>query len=219
MKLKSLTSLGAAAMALLLSSCGNQSPSGFLSNYNQLSPGGNAYGAKMSYTKPNMDFAKYDSVIIDPVTFILPTDSKLTEADRQRLSYAMRQAITRELSKDYKLVSTPGPTTMRFRGAVTELIPANRPANVITSVVPVSRVVAEAQQMTTGISMFSSRGSGEMEILDSVSGERLVALADTRYARKAASSSATSWGQIEEAMGNAAADVRKGLAKLRARKP
>lgn len=172
----------------------------------------------MSYSNPETDFTKYDSIILEPVVFILPTDSKLTESDRNRLSYAMRQAIHSELSKDYKIVTKAGPTTMRFRGAVTELVPANRPVNVITSVVPASRVVMEAQQMTTGISSFSARGSGELEFVDSVSGERLVALADTRYARKAASTSATSWGQIEGAMQNAAADVRKGLAKLRARK-
>lgn len=202
---------------LAITSCGTQSPSGFLDDYDQLTPGGNSYGAKMAYTNPVTDFSKYDSILLEPVVFILPTDSKLTESDRAQLSYAMRQAIHRELSKDYQIVSKPGPTTMRFRGAVTELVPANRPVNVITSVVPVSRVMMEVQQMTTGISAFSARGSGELELLDSVTGERLVALADTRYARKAATTSATNWGQIEGAMGRAAVDVRKGLTKLRTR--
>lgn len=218
MKYKYLAMI-AGGIGLCLSSCSNQSASGFLDNYDQLSPGGNAYGAKLAYTNPDTDFSKYDSIMLDPLVFILPRDTKLTEADRNRLTYAMRNAISDELSKDYKMVTTAGPTTMRFRGAVTELTPANRPVNVVTSVVPVSRVVAEAQQMTTGISMFSARGSGEMELVDSVRGERLVALADTRYARKAASTSATSWGEIEKSMQRAAADVRKGLAKLRARKP
>jgi len=203
---------------LALASCGTQSQSGFLANYDQLSSGGNDYGAKMAYSNPATDFSKYDSIMFDPIAFIMPADSKLTAADRAQLSYAMNQAVTNELKKDYKLVTKAGPTTMRFRGAVTELIPASRPGNVVTSLVPASRVVMEAQQLTTGISTFSARGSGEFEILDSVSGERLVALADTRYARKQASSSASSWGQIENSMKEAAADVRKGLAKLRARK-
>ena len=47
------------------------------------------------------------------------------------------------VSKDYKMVSEPGPSTMRFRGAVTELVPANRAGNVVTTVVPVGRIVAE----------------------------------------------------------------------------
>jgi hypothetical protein len=216
MKNRHLALLAGGAL-LALASCGTQSPSGFLANYDQLSPGGNDYGAKMAYTNPATDFSKYDSIMFDPIAFILPADTKLTAADRAQLSYAMNQAVTNELRKDYKIVTTAGPNTMRFRGAVTELTPANRPPNVITSVLPASRVVMEAQQLTTGISMFSARGSGEFELLDSVSGERLVALADTRYARKQASSSASSWGQIEKSMKAAAVDVRKGLAILRSR--
>ena len=216
MKLKSINLLSACAL-FALGACGTQSQSGFLKNYDQLTPGGNLYGAKLAYSNPQTNFAKYDSVMFDPLVFILPADSKLNQGDKVRLTNAMRQAITSELSKDYKVVSKPGPNTMRFRGAITELTPANRPLNVVSTVVPASRVLAEAGSMTTGISMFSSRGSGELEIVDSLSGERLVALSDTRYARKQATTSATSWGQIEGAMQKAAADVRKGLANLRKR--
>lgn len=174
-------------------------------------------GAKLSYVNPDMDFAKYDSILFEPVVFILPEDSKVTEQEKARLVEAMRDALSAELRKDYKFVSEPGPTTFRFRGALTELVPANRPVNVVTSVVPISRVISEGQQLSTGMSTFSARGTGEAELVDSVTGERLVAIADTRYARKQATTSATRWGDIESAMGRAAADLRKGLAGLRNR--
>lgn len=207
----------ASAAALALSNCSSVSPSGFLKDYDQLQPGTNALGAKLSYINPEMDFKKYDSILFEPLVFILPEDSKVTEEDKTRLVNAMRDALQDELSKDYKLVSDPGPTTIRFRGALTELVPANRPVNVVTSVVPASRLIAEGQQLSTGMSAFSARGTGEAEMVDSVTGERLAAIADTRYARKRATTSATRWGEIEAAMGRAAADLRKGLAALRAR--
>ncbi|MEP4079690.1 DUF3313 domain-containing protein [Haloferula sp.] len=217
MKNKKIAMSLAALAAIGLSACSTSSPSGFLEDYDQLQSGGNEYGAKLSYTNPETDFKKYDSIQLEPVQFIMPEDSKLTEDDRIRLATAMRDAVRAELSKDYKLVDKPGPSTMTFRGAVTELVPANRAGNVVTSIVPAGRVVAEASQLTTGVSTFSARGTGELELVDSLSRERLVALSDTRYARKKATSSATKWGDIEGAMKRAAADVRKGLAKLRAR--
>lgn len=208
----------APAAAIALASCAsNTSQSGFLKNYNQLQPGNNDYGAKLSYTNPETDFKKYDSIQFEPIQFIMPTDSKLTEDDKARLTTSMRSIVYKELSKDYKIVTEPGPSTMTFRGAVTELVPANRAGNVVTSVVPISRVVTEGQQLTTGMSTFSARGTGELELVDSVSGERLVALSDTRYARKQATTSATKWGDIEGAMRRSAVDIRKGLEKLRNR--
>jgi hypothetical protein len=215
---KKLLIISSCLAAIALSSCSsNSSRSRFLSNYDQLKPLSNEYGAKLAYTNPETDFKKYDSIIFDDIVFIVPTDSKLTENDKQRLANNMRSIVYAELSKDYKMVTTPGPTTMRFRGAVTELVPANRTGNLVTTVVPVGRVVAEGQQLSSGVSTFSARGTGELEILDSVTGERLVALSDTRYARKSVSSAATSWGNLESAMKSAARDLRKGLAKLRNR--
>lgn len=217
MKKTILTASLCAAAAALTSCSSVTSQSGFLKDYDQLQPGSNKYKAKLAYTNPSTDFKKYDSIIFDDLRFIVPTDSKLTEADKQRLANTMRSIVYNELSKDYKMVNEPGPTTMRFRGAVTELVPANRAGNVVTTVVPVGRIVAEGTQMTSGISTFSARGTGELEIVDSVTGERLVALSDTRYARKNVTSAATSWGNIESAMKSAARDLRKGLATLRNR--
>lgn len=214
--MKSYASL--ALVCLGLTSCAmNTSPSGFLDDYDQLQPGKNALGARLSYVNSETDFAKYDKLIIDPVTFFLPPDSVVTEEDKLRLGSAMYDALSEELSKDYEIVTEPGPTTMRFRGALTELVPANRTGNVVASVVPVGRVLTEAQYWTTGTTNFSARGTGEVEVVDSESGERLVALSDTRWARAAATTSATRWGQIEGAMERAARDVRKGFATLRAR--
>lgn len=201
-----------------LASCASRiSPSGFLKDYDQLQPGSNPYGAKLSYTNPTADFSKYDSIMFEPVVFFLPEDSKLTENDKARLVQAARAALREELGQDYKLATVPGPNTMRMRGALTELVPANRAGNLVTSIVPAGRVVAEASQLTTGISTFSARGTGEFELRDSVTNERLAALSDTRYARKQAITSATKWGDIEGAMKRSAADIRKGLARLRAR--
>ncbi|MEM1083376.1 MAG: DUF3313 domain-containing protein [Verrucomicrobiota bacterium] len=203
---------------LSLASCiSNPSPSGFLEDYDELQPGNNPYAAKLSYTNPDTDFSKYDSIMFEPLVFILPDDSKLTEDDKKRLVKAMSDALNEELRQDYKFVSSPGPTTMLMRGALTELVPANRPGNVVTSVVPLSRVVSEGQQLTTGMSTFSARGTGELEIRDSVTNERLAAVADTRYARKKATTSATRWGEIEAAMVRSAKDLRSGLEKLRNR--
>lgn len=212
--MKSYAVLSLACLAL--ASCAvNTSPSGFLDDFDQLQPGKNALGARLAYVNPETDFSTYDKLIIDPITFFLPEDSVITEDDMLHLGTAMYDILNEELSKDYEIVTEPGPTTMRFRCALTELVPAIRTGNVVASVVPVGRVLSEAQYWTTGTTNFSARGTGEMEVVDSVSGDRLAALSDTRWARPAATTSATRWGQIEGAMQRAARDTRKGFAELR----
>lgn len=214
--MKSCAVLSLACLAL--ASCAvNTSPSGFLDDYDQLQPGKNALGARLAYVNPETDFSKYDKLIIDPITFYVPTDSVITEDDKLRLGTTLHDILNEELSKDYEIVTDPGPSTMRFRCALTELVPATRTGNVVSSVVPAGRVLSEAQYWTTGTTNFSARGTGEAEVVDSESGDRLAALSDTRWARPAATTSATRWGQIEGAMRQSAKATRKGLAALRER--
>ena len=102
---KSILTLAATAAVVALSSCSNNaSRSGFLKDYDQLKPTSNEYKAKLAYTNQNVDFKKYDSIIFDDLQFIIPTNSKLTTADKQRLAKVMRDATYNELSKDYRMV-------------------------------------------------------------------------------------------------------------------
>src|SRR6478735_1450522 len=90
--MKPITRLGliaTAGAALALSSCatGGKSPSGFLSNYQQLDGGHGTADAVSAYVKPGADLKKYDSIIIDPATTVIATPGISTAVKDQIAAY------------------------------------------------------------------------------------------------------------------------------------
>lgn len=64
------------------------------------------------YSAPNIDWSKYHSVILDPVTIYLGPDQqfgKLSGADQARLANDAQNKFASELKTKYTLVSSPGP--------------------------------------------------------------------------------------------------------------
>lgn len=108
--------------ALTLSSCstGGHSPSGFLSNYKQLDAGYGTANAVSSYVKPGVDFKKYDSVIIDPVTTVVAAKG-ISPAITDQLAAYLGGSLHSQLSGGYKIVNVAGPTTLRVRTNLTDV--------------------------------------------------------------------------------------------------
>lgn len=203
--------LAAAGTALALSSCatGGKSPSGFLANYQQMDGGYGTADAVSAYVKPGADLKKYDSVIIDPVTTVVAAPGISAQVQNQLAAYlstALRQGVTGEL----RIVSAPGPTTLRVRTALTDVIEGQKAGTPVTTVRTGAKATLTGNLGSAEVAAFVSNVSFEGEIVDSVSGERLVASIDHRMGKKREATATTSWAAIRSG-------VEQGVSRLNAR--
>ncbi len=189
-----------AGAAFVLSSCGNvgRSPSGFLANYKQLDAGYGTTDAVAAYLKPDANLKQYDSVLIEPVTTVVATPGISAEVKDQLATY-LGAALRTQAAGKVKIVSAPGPGTLRVRAALTDVIPG------VPAGEPVTTVHVNPQAGLTGklgsdaVAAFVSNVSFEGELVDSLTGERISALCDHRMGAKREANAATTWASIRAA--------------------
>lgn len=193
-------------VSLMVSSCstGGRSPSGFLSNYSQLDAGYGTENAVAAYVKPGVDLKKYDSVIIDPVTTVVAASGISAEVKDQLAAY-LAGSLRSQVPSTLKVVSSPGPTTLRIRTALTDVIEGGKTAPAVTTVHSSPRATLSGKLGSDQLAAFISNVSFESEILDSVTGERLRALVDHRIGAKREATAATSWAAVSSAANQGAA--------------
>jgi hypothetical protein len=207
-----------AAAGLAVSSCttGSSSPSGFLTNYRQLDGGYGTADAVSAYIKPGVDLKMYDSILIDPVTTIVSSPGVDTRVAGQLAAY-LGDALRRECKGVLKLTSVPGPTTMRVRTALTDVIEAQSSGTPVKAVHPAAQATLDGDLGTAEIATFISKVSFEGEVLDSVTGERLMAKVDHRLGSKREATPKTSWWEVRRLVDRGAADLFARFESLRGR--
>jgi hypothetical protein len=192
-------------------------PSGFLKDYTQLRKGREGE-AQLVYAGMDVDFAAYNKVIIDPVTIWHGQNTNLSEVpkeDLQRLADSLHAKLKGGLERDYEIVDRPGPGVMRLRVAITEAMGSDVVADVISSAMPVIRVTGAIVKMGTDTHSFVGRAGIEGEIIDSLSGERLMAAVDEQVGTKTLKGSADTWNDVEEAHSYWTIRLRERLGELR----
>jgi hypothetical protein len=196
--------LAGAALAVTSCSTGGRSPSGFLGNYKQLDAGYGTADAVSSYLKPGVDLKKYDSVLIDPVTTVVATPGISAEVKDQLAAYLGESLRSQSVGK-LKLVGSPGPTTIRVRTALTDVIENQKAGTPVTTVHASPKATLTGNLGSDSVAAFISNVSFEGEIVDSVTGERLSALCDHRLGSKREATGATSWASVRSATTQGAA--------------
>ena len=193
----------------------------FLGNYSMLKPGGDDR-ALLLYVNPQADFKKYNAVLMDPVRLYASGQhemEKVTREDRQKiLDYA--DAVLREqLSIDYTLVDEPGPEVMRIRVAITEAEGASVVLDTISTVIPIGLVASGAAAIATSEWAFTGKAGLEVDILDSMSGERLAAAVDRRTGGKVTGKGDKfkSWRTVKNSLDYWANKLRERLVEARDR--
>lgn len=210
--------LATAGAALAISSCttGGRSPSGFLTNYQQMDGGYGSADAVSAYVRPGVDLKKYDSVIIDPVTTIVATPG-ISPAVKDQLAAYLGDSLRGRLGEDFRIVSVPGPTTMRVRTALTDVIENQKAGQSVTTVHPAAQATLSGPIGSAEVATFVSNISFEGEFIDSLSGERLFALTDHRLGAKREATAATTWAGVRSGVNQNAGRLRDRLMTLRAR--
>ena len=212
MNLLTRTGLFLSAVSVMtLSSCstGGKSPSGFLSNYKQLDSGYGTSDAVTSYIKPGADLKKYDSVMIDPVTTIVATPGVAPEVKDQLAAY-LGSALREQIGGTLRVVAAPGPTTLRIRTALTDVIEGKTAGTPVRTVHMGTSPSLSGKLGSEQVASFITHVSFEGEILDSRSGERLAALIDHRLGVKREATADTSWAAVRSG-------INQGVIRLRDR--
>lgn len=154
--------------------------SGFLQDYNQLNPGPKG-GVAERYIKPEVDFRKYNKIMLDSVVFFLAEDAEykgISAEDMKELSDAFNKAAVDTLSKGYPLVGEAGPDVMRVRVAITKIKPSKPGTATVTTIVPIGLAVSLVSKGVTGEYTGVGSTGMEVEFLDSLTNERIGAAVD-----------------------------------------
>lgn len=156
--------------------------SGFLGDYSKLREK-QENEALYVYINPKADCRKYKKVIIDPVSlWSVSEDSELATLDQKDKNMLMTQGwgiVYDGMTKGkFKIVDKPGADVMRVRSAITEATKANVMLANILAVAPYAWEAATLWGIGSGKWPFLGELAGEMEIVDSQTGERLFASVD-----------------------------------------
>ena len=184
-KLKLITLL-LSAMILVLACTPKQSrrveKSGFLGDYSEFKEG-KSNEALYLYINPKADCNNYTKVIIDPVSLWVKTDdsdlAKLEDKDEKMLlTLAWKTLHDAMKDGEFEVVEQAGPGVLRVRGALTEAVKARVMVANVLAVVPFVWIGTTVWGIGTGKWPYLGELSGEMEILDSETGERMLAGVD-----------------------------------------
>jgi len=227
MKIVRNQSLIAAALlsVLALTSCTTTSQmrttkaTGFLGDYSQLHKGPSG-GAQLVYIRPDVNWAAYHKVMIDPITAYAVPGNPLSELSKEHLNALVQYlwvAVSEQVGKDFQIVNAAGPGVLRLRIALTEA-GANKPViGVVSSVVPVGMAVSLLKTAVTGSGSGTGYARAELEILDAQTQQRLLAAVDAQAGNKRDFYGAFfKWDDAQDAFNNWAAQLHKRLMELRA---
>jgi hypothetical protein len=197
---------------------GNVRTSGFLQDYSMLTPGGEGQGISM-YWNESADFARYDKLIIDPVTVWTTYASDLSglpAAEKQELANQFHKELIEVFGQDYELVDYPGPDTMRLRVALTAADASNVTMDTISTYVPQARLLSSVVTIGSDTAAFVGSATAEADLRDAESGELLAAGVDRRAGTKAIGKDTfDSWGDVRESFGAWAQQALTNLRKHR----
>lgn len=175
--------------------------SDFLDDYSLLKEG-QQDDALLSYWKSGTDWSAYKKIIVDPVTIHKLPDSELNElphVENYRLKELFDYRIREALKKDFKLVTKPGPDTLRVQFAITDAETSTMLFDQLTTVYPSARVMSLFKRLATGTEFYVGKASVEGKITDSQTGELLMASADCRAGGKTWLGTFNSWDDVEHA--------------------
>ena len=137
--------------------------------------------------KPGVNWKQYNAILMEPVkVYAAETGwwSKAPPETVQALLNYFDATIRKQLSEDYQFVDAPGPNVLRLRAALTSATGSNVALDTMSSVIPIGIALNLLKQVAYTENMSVGEASIEAELLDSLTGERLIAVVDKRVGRK-----------------------------------
>jgi hypothetical protein len=178
--------------------------SGFLgADAAKLHKGGKGEAA-LVYRNPNVNWASYTKMLLDPVTLWRPPDAPdqgISHADAQTLTDYFYNLIYKKFSQEIEMVRTPQPHTLRVKIAITKAEKSHVVLDVVSTVVPQLHAASSLKQLVTGKPAFVGSVQIEVKVTDAMTGELLGAGVAERVGGKTLDAEhLQTWGEVEEAM-------------------
>ncbi|MET6677807.1 DUF3313 domain-containing protein [Citrobacter amalonaticus] len=149
--------------------------SGFLKDYSGLKETTSATGKPvLRWVDPNFNEAHYDNIVWNPVTYY-PVPKPTTQVGQKVLDQLQDYTNTKlktAVSQRKPLVTTPGPRSLIFRGAITG-VDTSKEGLQFYEVVPVALVVA-GTQMATGHRTMDTHLYFEGELIDAATNKPVI---------------------------------------------
>jgi hypothetical protein len=197
-------------------------PSGFLGkDYSLLQAGtpGSGQEAMLRYTPPNVDWNKYNKIMVLPVTFWADDDFKISAKKQQILCDYFFVTMVQSLSKDFTIVYGPGPGVTKLTIALSHATSATPGFRTVSIVSPQAHALNLLKMAATGTYAFVGSATAEAKLTDSETGELLEAWADQRFGTAAIRNATIwQWGDAENAMNYWADGLDQRLVSLGAGK-
>src|SRR4029450_1229138 len=145
----------------------------------QLRPGAEGQVA-WGYANPAVNWTKYRSLMLQPVTYWDDEKSKVSVEDQHRLTNFLYASLEQELSKQFQVVDQDGPDVMQPQIALIDVAAATPVLRTITMVIPQARILATLKRGITGSYPFVGGVQAEFKLTDSLTGQVLAAGVDRR---------------------------------------
>jgi Protein of unknown function (DUF3313) len=190
--------------------------SGFLGDYSELKKNPE-FPAALVYIKPGVQWSRYDSIDIESAGLWVSDSTKnISREDQQHLTDVLYSKMAKDLGDVFKLSNQPGPNTLVLRVALTQAQGAKVPLRVVSTVVPQLRLPTAVLGLGTDTAFTVGSATVEMEVLDSVTNQRLAAGVDNRAGTKVLFAKRTfqTWGDVEAACDRWASRIAYQLARV-----
>jgi Protein of unknown function (DUF3313) len=192
-------------------------PSGFLGNYSQFQSGGEDQ-ARLVYVNPTVQWSQYNKIMLAPVTFWASSDSKISAEDQHELCNYAYNAFKATLQKQFTVVDQSGFGIMRLQVSLTNADSATPVLRSISMLVLQARLLSTIKYLGTGTYAFVGGASGEGQITDSITGQRLTAWVDERVGGGNIKNVAVwKWRDAEHVFDNWSEQLASQLEQLRSR--
>lgn len=168
----------------------------FIDNMPQLAKDSERAGA-MIWTKTGVDRAAYTKVMIEPITIFISPHSEYQDLDANELKAladGFNETLIKTLEPEVAVLNKAGPGVMYMRAALTN-VKLTKKKRGLLSYTPIG-LVATAVADAAGARISLKDAAVEIEMLDSVTGERLGVLVDK--APTTTESETLSWDSINE---------------------
>ena len=197
MKTKAAILMTVGVLAAVLSGCGSkkQVQTGFLSDYSKLQ-----VQSKTELRFVNKEaLPNYNKIIIAPIETVLYTDVEVSDEDLATLRQYLYKAVYEAIEANDKVVMHPGPGVAKLHIALTNL----KESNVALNVLPYTKLA--------GLGLGAA--SMEAELVDSITGEQIMAVVKSRSGNQFSLDGYSKWSDVKVAIDNWAKVLEKRLAE------
>ena len=154
------------------------------------------------YQNPEAHVGSYTKIMLVPVTIWTGEGSEMNDLspeDRKLVADRLFSVVYDRLAKDYTMVTTPEPGTMRIAIAITTAESSYPVLDTVSTIVPIGLGLSTLKAIATGKPAFVGEASVELRATDADSGELLFEAVDSRVGTKNPIGFWNEWEDVDSA--------------------